>query len=148
MPTSLPTPIRSLALSLALVAILGGCGGVLERTRAAPDAAATGAELIRSELYFGRARPGGALVSDAEWEVFVDTQLTPHFPDGLTVLDATGRYRDRAGAVVREPTKVVVLVHPPGSRSRAAIEAVRAAYRQRFDQESVLLVTAAARVSF
>src|SRR5262245_53088135 len=36
----------------------------------------------RTELYFGTARPDGA-VSEAEFREFLDRVVTPRFPDGL-----------------------------------------------------------------
>ena len=103
---------------------------------------------MRSELLFGRARPNGTVVSDEEWRAFVDQEVTPRFPDGLTILEATGQYRNRAGRLIQEPTKVLLIVHPPDARSRAAIDEIRALYRKRFDQESVLLLSTISRASF
>jgi hypothetical protein len=100
----------------------------------------------RTELYFGRSMPNGGQVSDAEWQAFVDEVVAPRFPDGFTVLDASGGWRGADGKVVREPSKVLVVVH--GARDEDDIEAIRAAYLQRFKQESVLVVEERARVGF
>ena len=107
-----------------------------------------GADLVRTELLFGRARPDGSVVSEPQWSAFVDEHVTPRFPDGLTVLDAQGQYRTRAGQLVKEPSKLIILVHDGSERSRAAIEEIRAIYKRLFDQESVLLMSAPVRVSF
>jgi len=88
------------------------------------------------------------MVTDTEWAAFVDEEITPRFPDGLTILDAIGQYRDQSGRILREATKVLLIVHPTDPRSRAALEEIRALYRKRFDQESVLLLSAPARASF
>ncbi len=135
-------PVALLALGL-----LAG-GGCAPAAPAAPALAgrAAPATLLRSELLFGRLRPGGALVTDAEWQRFVAEQVTPRFPAGFTVLDATGQYRDRSGAVVSEPTKILLIVHP--ADARAAIDELREAYRRLFDQESVLVITAPADARF
>src|SRR5271170_1905529 len=62
-----------------------------------------------AELLFGRE----AGVSDAAWARFVTRELTPRFPDGLTVNDASGQWRDpTSGRVVREPAKQVEIVLP------------------------------------
>jgi hypothetical protein len=103
---------------------------------------------MRSELYFGRARPDGTAVSEAEWRAFLVEEVTPRFPAGLTVIDGAGQYRARSGEVVHEQMKVLVVYHPPSPEARAALDAVRAAYKARFAQESVLLVTSPARVDF
>lgn len=104
--------------------------------------------LERSELVFGRRRPDGAIVTDAEWRAFVAEYVTPRFPNGFTVLDATGQYRDRAGRIVTEPTKILLIVHPPDAPVRASIQALREVYRRLFDQDSVLLISAPAQAAF
>lgn len=100
-----------------------------------PAVAATG-----FELYFGRDKPGGE-VTEAEWQGFVDEILSPRFPDGLTVLDARGLWRDpRSGKVLGERTKLVLITAPDGAAARPIIEAAVADYRRRFDQHTVLRV--------
>ena len=61
-------------------------------------------------LYFGRDKPAGGEVSDAEWAVFLADTMTPQFPAGLTVIDARGQHRDPAGVIGSERTKLVVVV--------------------------------------
>ena len=145
-----PRSVRQLLLALVLAVSLAGCGTAagppLATGRVDPWPGAT--TLMRSELFFGRSRPDGSMVSDAQWRAFVDDHVTPRFPDGLTVVDASGQYRTRAGELVREASKIVILLHEPDARSRAAIEEIRALYRKLFDQESVLLVSGVARVAF
>src|SRR5262245_11264907 len=41
---------------------------------------------IRTELYFGRNKPGGGEVSRKEFDGFLSGFVTERFPDGLTVL--------------------------------------------------------------
>lgn len=102
---------------------------------APPAVAATG-----FEVYFGRDKPGGE-VTEAEWQGFVDEILSPRFPDGLTVLDAKGLWRDpRSGKILGEWTKVVLIVAQDGAAARQVIEAAVADYRRRFDQHTVLRV--------
>jgi hypothetical protein len=103
---------------------------------------------LRSELYFGRLKPDGSVVTDAEWRAFVVEHVTPRFPDGFTVLDAVGQYRTSAGEIKSEPTKVLLVAHPPDARPRAALQELRDLYRRLFQQESVLLIESPARASF
>ena len=56
------------------------------------------------------------------------------------MLDAVGQYRDRDGQIKAEPTKVLLIVHGPDARPRAAIQELRDLYRRLFQQESVLLI--------
>jgi hypothetical protein len=105
--------------------------------------------MIVAELFFGRGVPRRAPVSDAEWAEFVARAVTPRFPDGFTVLDAAGTWRDPAsGATVREQTKLVIVAAPADGDLGDRLGAVTAAYRARFDQASVGIVTRAACAAF
>ena len=103
---------------------------------------------VRTELYFGADDQNGALVvNDTAWQSFVDTVVTPRFPQGLTVLSGNGQWQG-SGRLVHEPSRVLILLHPPSPRADVAIDEIRAIYRQRFSQESVLKVSEPANVSF
>lgn len=95
--------------------------------------------MLSAELYFGRSIPGGGEISDADWQRFVDEEVTRRFPEGLTVTDARGQWRDKIG-IVREASKrlFVVISGTPAESDRLA--AIRSAYRIRFRQEAVLIV--------
>ena len=108
----------------------------------------TGQRWVRSELYFGMAKPTGGQVSEAEWRAFVDETITPRFPAGLSVLSAEGQWRGADGAIVRESSRVLVLLHAPDRATAAEIDRIRTVYRERFHQEAVLKVTTRARVEF
>ena len=73
--------------------------------------------LLRSELYFGRLKPDGSVVTDAEWRAFVVEHVTPRFPDGFTVLDGWP-VPTRAGELKTEPTKIFIVIHPGGAGTR------------------------------
>ena len=96
--------------------------------------------MARLELYFGTQRPGGAPVTDAEWAGFLDEEVTPRFPDGLTVLTGNGQWRNAKGVVTKETSAVLVILYSPAPEKEAAIQDIRAAYKDRFDQESVMRV--------
>lgn len=100
-----------------------------------------------AELYFGRNIGPRLGVSEAKFRAFLDTEVTPRFPDGFTVLDGRGQWRD-GGVIVREPSKVLVVALADEARDRAQLTAVAAAYKARFLQQSVLTVVRAACVSF
>jgi hypothetical protein len=94
------------------------------------------------ELMFGRNVGGRLRVSEAAWSRFLAQEITPRFPDGLTVLDAAGRWRDPAGGrPVREPSKMVILVTADDAPARDRIAAIVAAYKQRFRQRSVEVIS-------
>ena len=69
--------------------------------------------------------PNGPPISDEEWAAFVDAEVTPRFPDGLTVLRGPGQWRDRDGVVSREQSHILVIWHAPTSRHETDIEAIR-----------------------
>jgi hypothetical protein len=105
----------------------------------------TGAEpWIRTELYFGTSIPGGGEVSDAEWNAFLDAEITPRFPDGLTVLEGFGQFLTSEGVIAEEDSIVLIIFHPAEfvGESSDAIEEIRESYETGFDQESVLRVDA------
>lgn len=102
----------------------------------------------RTELFFGRSGADGP-IADAAFAAFVDRVVTPRFPDGLTLLDGRGQYRESPEAPIgREAATVLVLLHPGGREAGARIEAIREAYKSEFRQRSVLRVDRAACVSF
>ena len=97
----------------------------------------------RTELYFGTARPDGA-VTDEEFQAFIDREVTSRFPGGLTVVKAEGRFWGGDGTLVKEQSYIVILLYPYETFSTATkqVEQIRSLYRDRFDQESVLRVDA------
>jgi hypothetical protein len=94
--------------------------------------------LVRETLYFGRNRPGGGTVSDAEWQAFLDQVLTPRFPAGLTIMAATGQWKGRSGLVEQEQSNIVTVFHAGDNASLRAFEEVTLEYKRRFRQEAVL----------
>ena len=136
--------LTAAALGLALMG--AGCAG--DRTGRAVRADAPGEEWVRTELVFGLGLPGDRTVTPAEWQGFLDAEVTPRFPAGLTVLDASGQWRNAEGRVTAEPAKVLLLLHPPDPALHARIEEIRAIYKKRFGQESVLRATSPVKVSF
>ncbi len=94
--------------------------------------------LVRDVVYFGRNRPDGGVVTDGEWQRFLDEVVTPRFPAGLTVLSASGQWRGEKGAVEREQAQVLTLLHSGDDASRRAVAEVAGDYKRRFAQEAVL----------
>lgn len=104
-----------------------------------PPAAACTAPLkpaLELNLYFGRDKPGGE-VSEAEWVTFLSQEVTPRFPDGLSVINVAGRSRDASGPVEREKTKLLVIVVFDAPAHQAKVVAIVDAYKKRFAQNSV-----------
>jgi hypothetical protein len=102
-----------------------------------------------AELMFGRKIGDRTGVSDAAWSRFVDREITPRFPDGLTVIDARGQWRDRdRNRIVREPSKLVQIVLPGGDGDQQRLNEIAEAYKVRFRQQSVLIIVRPACVAF
>lgn len=95
--------------------------------------------LVNELLYFGMAKPDGA-VSDEEWAEFLQSVVTPRFPDGLTVWRASGQWKSADGSITREASFVLNLVHAEAEPTEAAVRAVVSEYKARFQQEAALRV--------
>lgn len=104
--------------------------------------------LIKDELYFGLTKPGGSTISDVEWQQFLNTTITPRFHEGLTVLDSYGQYLNSNSLLVKEKSKVVILIYENSPEKNRAIAEIIDIYKRTFHQESVLRVTTEAKVSF
>lgn len=102
----------------------------------------------RTELFFGLSRSSGPDITEAEFQHFVDTEITPHFPNGLTLIDARGQYLDASQTIIQEGAKVLILLYPFEVKSSQAIESIRERYKARFQQESVMRVDDTSCVSF
>jgi len=89
------------------------------------------------------------VISDAQWRAFLDKEVTPRFPDGLTVFDAYGQWLFRGAAEPnRLRTKVLVILHEDSPQRRNDIEAIRLAWKQATRHQSVLWSRQPVEVSF
>lgn len=102
-----------------------------------------------AQLLFGRDIGGRLGVSEAAWRRFVAREVTPRFPNGLTIIDASGEWRSRGrGAIVREPSKLIEIVLPGRGDDQNRLDAIVAAFKQQFRQVSVGVIVQSACVSF
>lgn len=104
--------------------------------------------LARLELLFGTAKKDGSVVTETEWQDFLATVVTPRFPDGLTVLSGYGQWHTDEGKPDGENLRVIVIWYQRSKQGDDKIEAIRNAYRERFEQESVMRVDGVSCVSF
>jgi Protein of unknown function (DUF3574) len=105
------------------------------------------AQMARIELLFGTGRKNAAAVGEVEWQSFVEAEVTPRFPDGLTVLTGYGQWRS-GGSARKEGSRVLLLWAPRVADNDVRIEAIRDSYKARFEQESVLRADGLSCVSF
>jgi hypothetical protein len=133
------------AAMLALISLLPAPAGAAEQKIRRPAATEVWA---RTELFFGTNTPWGP-VSEEQFADFLNTEITPRFPEGLTLLTAYGQFQDSSGTLIRERSMLLILLYPAGSSdANERIQAIREEYKKRFRQESVLRVDSLAGVSF
>lgn len=145
---------KPVACSLLIAAwlALSGCTTVPATAAMQGDTTrpAQASQWVRSELYFAVGNEDGSgVIDEARWRAFLDAQVTPRFPDGLTVLDGYGQWRfQKDDRLVRQRAKVLVVLHEDGAARHEDIEAIRAAWKRATGHESVLWARVAVDVSF
>jgi hypothetical protein len=134
--------VRAIVVAGAALAV-AGCV-----TASGPACPPGGSDRLVADLLFGRKIGDVVGVSEQAFGRFVDREITPRFPAGLTITDSRGQYRHGDGRIVREPGKVVTIVLGDEARDLPRLAEVAAAYRRQFRQESVGVVTRRACVAF
>lgn len=122
-----------------------------ETAPAIAPAPTRGTPYVETQLFFGTERPdGGPAVTDRQFMGFVDKEVTPDFPDGLTVQNGRGQWRDANGKIEKERSYELILLYPvkAAAASDRKIEEVRRAYEKAFGQEAVARVDDRTRVDF
>lgn len=115
-----------------------------------------GKSFARTELFFGLSKPDGSVITEQEFQQFIDRKITPLFPEGLTLLTGTGQFQTSAGTITKERSKLLILLYPSsndpvdlgGANRNGAVEQIRKAYKNAFKQESVLRVDDLSCASF
>lgn len=106
---------------------------------------------VETRLYFGLGlvdKPESGM-SEQAWRAFLDQEVTSRFPDGLSVIDVYGQWQGKQqSSPERLRSKQLVIDYPDMPENRAKVEAIRAAWKQRTGDQSVLRVTQPADVSF
>lgn len=100
--------------------------------------------MVRLELVFGL----GHGVTERNFMRFLAREVTPRFPDGLSLFEGYGQWRNSHGRLVKEPSRLLLIWHAADAGSDAKVEAIRTAYKRRFHQESVLRAESLSCVSF
>jgi Protein of unknown function (DUF3574) len=107
-----------------------------------------GSIFMRTELVFGMSRSAGPDITETEFQSFIDNQITPRFPDGLTVLNGNGQFKDSTGAIIKEKAKLLILLYPFTRASSRKVDDIRGDYLKMFQQQSVLRTDEEQCVSF
>ena len=151
--------VRTLVLLSLLSVGLAGCSHrpVAAVAAAAPTLAGDSAHpgrtsgWVDTRLYFGLgpADHPDEGISEAKWRAFLDREVTPRFPAGLSVIDVYGQWQGKSEhAPERLRSKVLIVDYPDTVVNRAKIEAIRAAWKRMTGDQSVMRVTVPADVSF
>ena len=115
---------------------------------AAPACPAGQQRLRTAQLFFSRNPDLDPKLADAAFRKFVEEELTPRFHDGLTVLDGGEKWQGPENSMLRASAKVVLIVLPEHGDDGPRLEAVRAAYKVQFHQDSILQITGPACVTY
>jgi len=98
--------------------------------------------MLVAELFFGRGIKGRGPLTDAEWAEFAAHTITPNFPDGFTVLDGEGQWRNpETGQISGNRTKILLVAAPRTPDLAQRLSAVIDAYKARFHHQSVGIIT-------
>jgi len=99
--------------------------------------------MLDIELMLGRGK-----ANEARWARFLAREVTPRFPDGLTVYETAGQWRDPAtNVILREKSRVLRII-VPADTATDKIAAIAEAFRKEFRQKSVGTVTRPVCASF
>jgi hypothetical protein len=106
---------------------------------------------VDTKLYFGLgpADHPEQGISEVQWREFLDKQVTPRFPAGLSVLDVYGQWQGKdQPKPERLRSKMLIIDYPDTQENREKIDAIRAAWKEKTGDQSVLRISESADVSF
>ena len=98
--------------------------------------------MLVAELFFGRGSRGRVSATDAEWAEFAAQTIAPNFPDGFTVFDGEGQWRNpQTGRIANNRTKILLVAAPRTLDLAGRLSAVIDAYKARFHHQTVGIIT-------
>src|SRR5580765_3254571 len=116
------------AIAVAVFALLSSSAPAQTILPTETVCGALGTSYMRTTLYFGLNRKTGN-ISESQWKMFLREEVTPRFPHGLTVWQAGGQWRRSDGTIMRERSKVLLLVHDDKSEVRSSIASIIERYK-------------------
>jgi hypothetical protein len=131
--------------ALAWLLLLAGCTKVPEPLPPAVPYSCllpTEQRMLVAELFFGRGIKGREPVTDAEWGEFLAQTITPNFPEGFTVFDGEGQWRNpQTGHIAAGRTKILLVAAKQEPHLARRLSVVIDAYKTEFHQQSVGVIT-------
>ncbi len=124
--------------AVALTVIVAGLAIVVLLRAPGVECRPPAQSMKRLELVFGMSRPGAPEIGVEAWNAFVDREVTPRFADGLTTLEGRGQWRNRAGDLIKEPSRILLIWLHAAPAEEAKIEDIRRAWMVQQQQDSVL----------
>ena len=97
------------------------------------------------KVFCGRSSKNGE-VSEKAWEDFCNRHVSVAFPNGYTVIDATGYWKYASAGTEKERSKILLIFAPADARSKVLTVADQ--YRKQFDQEAVLVSASEVKTDF
>lgn len=99
-----------------------------------------------NRLYFGMNKVTGEVVSEQEFNQFLQQEISSRFPKGLTLFEAKGQWQDAKGKLEQEKSRVVEIVCDDTPENREKVAAIAAKYKALFAQEAVMLIKSQSEV--
>ena len=145
--------LRGAAIVLCTIVLSAGCARrelVVTGSELQGNTVASSGFWTRDELYFGMRIPTGGMVTDSLWQDFLEREIVSRLPDGFTVFESVGYWRNRQnGRTENEPSRVLLVYYREEQTQTARLLGeLSALYKQRFNQQSVLRVTSRVRAAF
>ena len=134
--------MKNILLVLLFTALAGFADcRLLQRAAGGPDA--EDHTWVRSDLFFGLTIPNNGTnttnISIEQFQDFLDTVVTPLFPDGFTWIESKGQFRNKKGVIIKQKSIQLIIYSPIQFASFDNLMFVASAYSNMFDQESVLV---------
>jgi hypothetical protein len=101
----------------------------------------SGYRMTQTDLYFGQLTMNGDTLTEQQWNTFAQQYISKVFPNGCSVISATGYWYDTTQHhLVTEPSRMVVSVNKMSPRFSKQIDSLRYWYKTLYQQQSVLRV--------
>ena len=92
-------------------------------------------------LYLGTEKDDRVVVTTEQWKAFLETVVTPAFPEGFTTWQTYGQWRDRNGRIDKEDGYVLQFIHSRDESIGDRVKKIADEYNRRFEQKAVLYTT-------